>query len=126
MQGAGERLEPVSNRGGLLEALGVRESPHPRPERFEEPVRGLEGGEEVPDELSVALGVDPTVAGGRAAPDVGERAGGETGARPHRPRTATEGDDLFERLLGEAAPPRYPRTAPDRCSRRPGRHDAPP
>jgi hypothetical protein len=52
LEGAGERPEPVAHGGGLLVALGRGEAAHPRLERSEEPVRGLEGGEEIPDELS--------------------------------------------------------------------------
>ena len=59
VQRRGEGTEPVTDGGGLFESFGVRQPPHPCFERSEEPVRGLEGGEEIPDELSVALGVDP-------------------------------------------------------------------
>ena len=69
--------------GGLFVPLGAGEPTHPRLERSEEPVRGLEGGEEIPDELSVALGVDRAVARCGATADVREDTRGE--ARPVRP-----------------------------------------
>src|SRR5919106_2634816 len=102
LQGRGQCSEAVADRGGVLVPLGVREAAHPYLERCEEPVRGLEGGEEVPDELSVALGADLAVAGCGAPADAGERAGSEAGPRAHRSRAPAEGDDLLDRLLGEA------------------------
>ena len=102
VQGRGERAETIADRGGLLVSLGVRQPTHPRLERSEEPVRGLEGGEEIPDELSVALGVDRAVARGGTPADVGEGARGEAGPCAHRSRAAPERDDLFQRLLRQA------------------------
>ena len=99
VQRRGEGTEPIADGGGFFESFGVRQPTHPCFERSEEPVRGLEGGEEIPDELSVALGVDPAVARGGTSADAGEGAGAEPGACAHRAGAATERDDLLERLL---------------------------
>ena len=75
----GERAEAVARRARPPRtALRPRgRASAPRALRGARP--GTEGGEEGPDELSVALGVDAAVAGSRAAADVGERARREPG-----------------------------------------------
>ena len=57
------------------------------------------------------FGVDPPVAGRRAAAHVGERAGREPRARPHRGRAAADRHDLLERLLGQTRPRAVPERA---------------
>src|SRR5919202_1065946 len=86
----GERTEAVARERRLLEPLALGERLHARLERSEETGRGGKGGEEAPDELSVALGVGSAVAGRRAPADVGERARREPSRRAHRPRAPTD------------------------------------
>jgi hypothetical protein len=104
LQDLGERAQPVAHEAGLLEPLALGERGHAGLERSEEPVRPLQGGEEVPDELCVALGVHPAVARCRAPAHVGERARREAGACAHGRRAAADRLDLLEGLLREPAP----------------------
>ncbi len=96
-----EGAQPVSRERGLLVALLRRQEPHSTLERFEEPVRVRKGGDQLPDELSVALERRAAVARRNAAAHVGERARREARGGPHDPGTPADRIGIFERLLRE-------------------------
>ncbi len=96
-----QRPESVSYQPGLLVAFLRGEGGHASLERSEEPARGGQGGDEPPDELSVALGIDAAVARSDAPSHVGQRARREPRPRPHGRGTPADRQGLFEGLLGQ-------------------------
>ena len=117
MQSHGESSQTIADRGGLFVPLSVGEPTHPRLERSKEPVRGLEGGEEIPDELSVALGVDRAVAGCGQRPMSARAHGAKRSVRPSIACSAGAARSPPDASFARRPCPNR-RTARGRCSRR--------
>ena len=100
-QRIGQCAQPVPHEPRLLVAFLLGEVGHASFERSEEPARGGQGGDEPPDELSVALGIDAAVARGDAPAHVGQGARRESRPRAHRRRAPADRQDLFDGFLRE-------------------------
>ncbi len=103
MERRGQRPQPIADQGRLLVPFLGRQVVHLAFERFEEPARrGGQGGDEPADELSVALGGGPAVAGCEATAHVGQGARREARAGTHGGGASADRDERFERILDVA------------------------
>ena len=112
-----ETLEPVASVGSLFEPFLLREMRHPDLERPEELAGGGEGGDQPPDELSVALAVVRPSHGARHRPMSASAHGREP--RPPSPSSGSSGgrEDLLQRCFASRARAR-PGNGPRTCTRR--------
>ena len=96
-----ERSQPVAGQSCLFEPLSFGEAVHAALERSEEPARRRKGGEEAPDELSVALEGHAPVAGREAPAHLGQGARRESGRGAHGFGAPPDGEGVLQRLLGQ-------------------------